>query len=81
VKFRNSKGKLQDALVNIWWGAPDAPGYYNEKGEEPGCNLIIVSDDEKRDDSFGRQSEHETSVVHKSNQPAHGNYWCWPDEV
>jgi hypothetical protein len=47
---------------------------------EPGCNLVFVSGDEARNDNCGRQTEIETSVVHKGNQIAHGNYWCWPDE-
>jgi len=52
----------------------------NGDGAEPGCNLVFVSGDPKRDDSCGRQTEVSTSVVHKGQQVAHGNYWCWPDE-
>jgi len=81
VKFVDPKGKKLDALITIWWGAPDDPGHYNKKGEEPGCNLIVICTDVERQDSCGRQSEHFTSVVHKSNQGAPGNYWVWPDEV
>jgi hypothetical protein len=44
------------------------------------CNLVWVSGDEKRKDSYGRQIVRESSVVHKGSQPAHGNYWLWPDE-
>lgn len=64
------------ALVQAWWPQ------MNQGGTVPaGCNLIIVSDDPKREDRYGRQIEHETSVVHKSAQPAGGNCWCWPDEA
>lgn len=34
----------------------------------------------KRRDSYGQQLIRESSVVHKGSQPAHGNYWVWPDE-
>lgn len=44
------------------------------------CNLVWISGDEKRTDSYGRQLIRESSVVHKGSQPAHGNYWVWPDE-
>lgn len=47
---------------------------------EPGCNLVYVSSDVERNDSSGRQTEIATSVVHKGNQVAHGNFWMWPDE-
>lgn len=47
---------------------------------EPGCNLVFVSADEARNDVAGRQTEIATSVVHKGQQVAHGNYWCWPEE-
>lgn len=44
------------------------------------CNLVWVSGDAKRTDSYGQQLIRESSVVHKGSQPAHGNYWLWPDE-
>jgi hypothetical protein len=62
------------ALVQTWWPQMGGSG-------QPGCNLIVVSDDEKRRDQYGRQTEHFTSVVHKSAQPAGGWCWCWPDEL
>ena len=49
-------------------------------GDMPGCNVVFVHDDEERHDTYGRQIDRETSVVHKSVQPAPGNCWCWPDE-
>ena len=54
---------------------------YESATGEPGCNLVYVSSDAERTDNCGRQMERATSVVHKSKQPAHGMYWCWPDEV
>lgn len=49
-------------------------------GRPPGCNLVLVSDDETKTDPYGRQIERFTSVVHLSQQPAGGWCWCWPDE-
>jgi hypothetical protein len=45
------------------------------------CNLVWVSGDVKRTDSYGQQTIRESSVVHKGSQHAHGNYWIWPDEL
>jgi len=77
VIFVDPRGVRRDALVTVWWG--DVTSYRSESGE-PGCNLAFISGDESRQDSCGRQIERSTSVVHKSKQPAHGNYWCWPNE-
>ena len=71
----------RDALITIWWtGGNEVSAYRSENGE-PGCNLVFVSGDPNRDDSCGRQTEHQTSVVHRTHQPAHGAYWCWEDEL
>lgn len=58
----------------------NVPDYRGPTGE-PGCNLVYVDSDKTKHDPYGRQIARETSVVHKSKQPAHGNYWCWPDEI
>jgi len=80
VIFIDEHFQRHDAPIQHWWPAENVPQYVNEKGE-PGCNLVFVSADPKRDDSYGRQTEHATSVVHKSMNPARGYCWCWPDEV
>lgn len=51
------------------------PGMNPGQNAEPGVNLVFVSDDKERRDGYGRQIERATSVVHKTAQPAHGNYW------
>lgn len=80
IIFVDEYGVRRDALVTIWWsGGQEITAYRSESGE-PGCNLVIVSGDENRKDSCGRQTEHRTSVVHTSKQAAHGFKWCWPDE-
>ena len=60
-------------------------GYDNEptieKIENPSVNLLLISPDPKREDTYGRQIERESSVVHSSNQGAWGNFWCLPEEV
>jgi hypothetical protein len=74
-------GLPRDALVTTWWGS-GTPAKADGKAEhEPGCNLAWVSGDPARDDGYGRQIERQTSLVHKGNQPAHGNFWCWEDEL
>lgn len=64
VKFVNERGVEQDALVTEVWGDVN-----------PGINLMFVSTNEEKKDSYGRQMERHSSVVHKSSQPAHGMYW------
>jgi len=73
VVFHDSKGTPINALVTCYFGNPEF--------EQMGCaNLVWVSTDENRQDSCGRQTEKNTSIVHKSYNPAHGNYWRWPEE-
>ena len=67
VKFFDAYGKEQDALVQAVWG--DAEG-------TPSINIIVVSFDENKEDQYGRQIEHYTSVVHGDQQSAHGMYWA-----
>jgi hypothetical protein len=80
IKYIDSHRKAHDALVLIWWMPKDVPDYAGPTGE-PGCNLVLVDPDPKKDDSYGRQILRETSMVHLSNNPGGGNCWCWPDEV
>jgi len=69
VTFVDSKGKDHPALITVVWE--------NEYPETmaPGLNVVYVSDDDNRADTFGRQIERETSIIHESAQPAHGMYW------
>ena len=70
VIFVDPVGQPRPALVTAVWGQ-----YATPMSPAPGVNLVIVSEDPFRDDTYGRQIERSTSVVHQSNQPAHGNYW------
>lgn len=76
IVYVDKHGVRHSALPTIWWSLE----HTKSVGEEPGCNLLYVAKDETKGDPYGRQIERETSVVHKSKQPAPGNYWCWPDE-
>ena len=81
VIFFDSYGKAHKALVTTWWMGPQEIAGYRAENGEPGCNLIYVSDDPLKTDSYGAQIERATSVVHKSKQNAHGFKYCFPDEV
>jgi hypothetical protein len=73
VVFMDAHRKGHHALITRVWD--------NSSVQVPdGCNLVYVSDDETKTDPYGRQIERETSVIHKSAQPAGGLFWCWPDE-
>ena len=68
VIFDDSKGRPNNALVAAVWS-------------EECINLVIVSPDERKQDDMGRQIErHHTSIPHKAEYLAHGNYFRWPDE-
>jgi len=66
VTYVDSSGQEQFALVTAIHGSPE---------NNPSINVIFVSDDETKTDAYGRQIERETSVVHESDQGAHGNFW------
>lgn len=80
VVYVNQYGRPQNALVLIWWNGGVPASQFRASNGEPGCNLVLVSEDETKNDPCGRQIERETSVVHKSRQSAHGRYWRWPEE-
>ncbi len=67
VTYVDPQGRSRNALVTCVFS----------RGEEarPSINVVVVSDDPAKDDPYGRQMERWTSVVHKDDQAAHGNYW------
>lgn len=69
VIYVDDKGVEHNALVTAVWA-----NEYENSGK-PGLNLVFVSGDEKKEDTYGQQIERQTSVCHKVVQPAHGNYW------
>jgi hypothetical protein len=81
VIYVDSRGVPRDATVTNWWMG-SSTGYKLDGGsQEPGCNVAFVSGDPAREDSYGRQIERQTSLIHHGSQPAHGNYWCWEREL
>lgn len=68
IVFCDSRGVDHDALITAVWS-------------DTCVNVVFVSGDESRQDSFGRQIERETSVTHVSMAGAHGNYFRHQDEA
>lgn len=68
VVYIDPVAKAHAGLVTAVWGAK--------------CiNLVFVSDDENKTDTYGRQIDRSaTSCNHQSQHEAHGNYWRFVDE-
>lgn len=75
IVYVDPQGTRHAALVKAWWGeGSDHP----EGRYEPSCNVVYVYDGA----GCGVTTVTEApSVVHKSQQSAPGNFWCWPDEA
>jgi len=71
VIFRDSRGRAHNALVTEVHGQYPIP----KDAPEPAINLVYVSSDNTQRDPYGNQIIRESSVVHKSFQSAHGNFW------
>ena len=67
VVFVDPVGLAHPALVTATWG-------------EKSVNVVFVSMDANKSDTFGRQIERNTSCLHQSLQSAHGNYWRYPQD-
>lgn len=65
VVYVDQFGNERPAVLTAVWG----------EGPTPAVNLVFVSDDAEKRDTYGRQIERETSVVHQSSQSAHGRFW------
>lgn len=91
VIFYDEYSRPHNALITAVWGESYVVscetesdlkfmGGIQEKVQEPSCNLLFVSIDEKKDDTYGRQIERKTSCVHAGSQSAPGWSWSWPEE-
>lgn len=73
VIYHDSKGSPHNALLTCVFDqdiyGPD------DLTSLPCVNLVYVTEDRARDDSYGRQIVRETSQVHKTSMPTHGHYW------
>lgn len=68
VVYCDSKGVDRDALVTAVWS-------------DTCVNVVFVSGDESKGDTYGRQIERETSVTHATvTGQAHGRYWRFDTE-
>lgn len=68
VVYVDPVGQAHPALVTQPWG--------------PTCiNLVTISRDSNKQDTYGRQIERFTSMPHQSQMPVHGNYWRFADET
>jgi len=65
VIYHDERGVAHNALLTSAW----------EGTQNPTVNLIFVSSDESMQDSYGRQTKRESSVIHASNSTVHGRYW------
>ena len=67
VVYVDPVGVVHPALVTAAWS-------------EDCVNLVYVSSDASKRDSYGRQIERTTSLMHASIVPVHGNYWRFHDQ-
>lgn len=72
--YVDPKSVEHSAIINACWSTI-------EDGIPHSVNLVYVSDQEAKRDQYGRQVEHDTSVVHRSKQGAHGRYFYMPHEA
>jgi hypothetical protein len=61
-----------EALVTTVFGDPSTC--------VPCVNVVYVSDEEKMQDPYGRQIARQSSLCHRSVNPAHGNYYMMPGD-
>lgn len=65
VVFADPTGREHAALVTAVWG-------------NACINVVFVTMEEGQTDTFGQKIQRFTSVMHKSVQQAHGNFWYDP---
>jgi hypothetical protein len=85
VIYFDSFGMEHDALCTANFGCYEKT---NEDGtkelvytDNPSINVLLVSPDKRREDSYGRQVERHTSVCPWVYASAWGNFYCHPDDL
>ena len=74
-------GRSHHSLVTACWGDRTENGSEAiRKFEEPSVNLLFISPDEQRGDTYGRQIERRSSCMHATYQCAWGQAWCLPEQ-
>jgi len=76
IIYCDHKSAQHDALVTACWGGTE----WEDGALAPCINIVYVSKDETKTDSYGRQIERDTSVPHRSSQTAPGNWWKLKEE-
>lgn len=64
VTYYDSQGRPRPAIVTAKWGEVN-----------PSINVVVVALDPEQHDTYGNKIERYTSVPHREQQQAHGNYW------
>lgn len=88
VIFFDQFGMEHNALLTNVFGERRITTF-KEEGKEtvteqvtnPCVNVLLVSPDKQREDSYGRQIERQTSCSHYSSSSAWGNFYCLPSEI
>jgi len=81
VRYTDHHGVEHVALITQnWLNGQKLKTYQEQYGNFPSINLVYVVKDESKSDPYGHQIERDTSVVHKSQQAAPGNFWRFLDE-
>jgi hypothetical protein len=62
-----------EAVVTAVWGDPS--------NCVPCINIVFVNKDDSMQDSYGRQIARQTSLCHRSVNPAHGQYFMMPGDT
>lgn len=73
VVFVDPYGNPRDAIVTAIHGS-------TKDGSTPCINVVVTTSDPSMTDQYGRQITRMTSVVYRTSQPAHGNYYTMPGE-
>jgi len=77
IVYTDELKEPHDALITAVHGTLMLD-YNNEPESIPCINLLIVSHDVSKHDTYGRQIERYSSVVHVSLNSAEANCWNWP---
>lgn len=78
VVFTDPRGVERSALLTCVHGESQmipARDGVEEQEYHPAVNLVFVTGEDSKTDPYGRQIERESSVVHRGDQSAHGNFW------
>ena len=83
VKVVDEVGVEHDAIATATWGANPAgmQEYDDSEGKKVflAINVVFVSADPEKTDCYGRQTEHLSSVAHRSSVgECPGRYWWQP---